>query len=184
MKRRILALALMVMAAIYGHSQDIWFTRNGTISFHAGTSMEDIDGVNNDVSSSINIKTGEMAFIILVKSFHFTRAKMEEHFNETYMESTAFPKSTFSGKIMDPGKVNFTKNGNYPVKAEGDLTLHGVTKKITAPGTIMITDGKISAVATFKVLMSDYKIDIPGLVADKISKEVTIEMKCNYEKKN
>ena len=184
MYKRFFILAFLLIGFSQINAQDIWFTRNGNISFHAGTSMEDIDGTNNDVASLINIKTGDIAFTVLVKSFHFTRSLMEEHFNENYMESTKFPKSTFSGKITDPGKVNFTKDGNYAVTIEGDLFIHGVTKKITAPGTIMITDGNISSVATFKVLMSDYKIDIPGLVADKISKEVTIEVKCNYEKKN
>ncbi len=166
------------------NAQDIWFTRNGKISFHAGTSVEDIDGTNNDVASLINVKTGDIAFTVLVKSFHFTRSLMEEHFNENYMESTKFPKSNFSGKISDPGKVNFSKDGTYPVNVEGDLTIHGISRKINAPATIKITGGKISAESTFKILMSDYKVEIPGVVADKISKEATIEVMCNYEKKN
>ena len=34
----------------------------------------------------LNVKTGEMAFTLLVKSFTFKRALMEEHFNENYLE--------------------------------------------------------------------------------------------------
>jgi hypothetical protein len=177
-------LAFLFIGLSHANAQDIWFTRNGNISFHAGTSLEDIDGINNDVASLINAKTGDIAFTVLVKSFHFTRSLMEEHFNENYMESTKFPKSTFSGKITDPGKVNFVKDGTYPVSVEGDLSIHGVTKKITAPATIKIIGGKISAEAKFKILMSDYNVAIPGVVADKISKEAMVEVKCNYEKKN
>jgi YceI-like domain len=166
------------------NAQDIWFTRTGNISFHAGTSIEDIDGVNNEVASLINTKTGDLAFTVLVKSFHFSRSLMEEHFNENYMESTKFPKSTFSGKITEPGKVNYSKDGNYPVTIEGDLTIHGVTKKISTSATVSVSGAKISASSGFKMLISDYKIDIPGIVADKISKDAMIEVKCNYEKKN
>jgi len=184
MYKRFFILAFLLIGFSQLNAQDIWFTRNGNISFHAGTSMEDIDGTNNDVASLINIKTGDIAFTVLVKSFHFTRSLMEEHFNENYMESTKFPKSTFSGKITDPGKVNFTKDGNYAVTIEGDLFIHGVTKKITAPATIKISGGKISADSKFKILMSDYNVAIPGVVADKISREAMIEVKCNYEKKN
>jgi polyisoprenoid-binding protein YceI len=109
---------------------------------------------------------------------------MEDHFNENYMESNKFPKSTFTGKITDLSKVNFTKDGAYPVTVEGDLMIHGFTKKVTVPGTITITGGKISAAASFKVLISDYNIPIPGVVSEKIAKEAAIELKCNYEKKN
>ena len=66
----------------------------------------------------------------------------------------------------------------------GDLTIHGITKKINAQATIKVAGGKINAVSTFTVLMSDYNIAIPGVVADKISKEAKVEVKCNYEKKN
>ena len=62
-------------------AQDLWFTRNGNIKFHAGTSLEDIDAVNNDVASLFNSKTGDFAFTVLIKSFHFRRTLMEEHFN-------------------------------------------------------------------------------------------------------
>jgi len=184
MCKRILVSVLMVIAMLHIQAQDIWYTRNGNISFHAGTSLEDIDGVNNDVASMLNAKTGEIAFTVLVKSFHFKRALMEEHFNENYMESTEFPKATFSGTIVDAGKVNFMKEGNYPVSVEGQLTIHGVTRKIAAPGTITVSGGKVSAMAGFIVLLSDYKISIPGVVADKISKEAKVEVKCSYEKKN
>jgi polyisoprenoid-binding protein YceI len=184
MYKRIIALAVLLTGISQVKAQDIWFTRTGNISFHAGTSVEDIDGVNNEVASLINVSTGDIAFTVLVKSFHFTRSLMEEHFNENYLESTKFPKSTFSGKITDPGKVNFAKDGNYPATVEGDLTIHGVTRKISAPATIKVAGGKISANAAFKILMADYNVAIPGVVADKISKEAAIEVKCNYEKKN
>jgi hypothetical protein len=184
MGKRIFVGVMMMVAFLQIHAQDIWYTRNGNISFHAGTSLEDIDGVNNDVASMINTKTGEIAFTVLIKSFHFKRALMEEHFNENYMESTTIPKATFTGIIADAAQVNFSKEGNYPVTVEGQLTIHGVSRKVSAPGTITISGGKLSTMAGFTVLLSDYKISVPGVVADKISKEAKVEVKCNYEKKN
>jgi len=184
MYKRIFIVVLILSASIYSKAQDLWFTRNGSISFYAGTPLEDIDANNNDVASLINIKTGEVAFTVLIKSFHFKRALMEEHFNENYMESTKYPKSTFTGKITDPSFVNFGKDGSYLVSVEGDLTIHGQTRKVSTPANITVSGGKISATSTFKVMMADYKISIPGVVADKISKEAKIEVKCYYEKKN
>lgn len=184
MQKRLLLLFITVIGITSAKAQDIWITRNGNVVFHAGTSLEDIDGTNSEVASLFNIKTGDLAFQVPIKSFHFKRALMEDHFNENYMESNKFPKSTFNGRVTDISKINFTKDGTYPVTVEGDLMIHGFTKKVNVPGTITITGGKINAAANFKVLISDYNIPIPGVVSEKIAKEAVIELKCNYEKKN
>jgi polyisoprenoid-binding protein YceI len=109
---------------------------------------------------------------------------MEEHFNENYMESTLYPKASYKGKITNLSAVNFAVNGQYTVQTEGDLTMHNVSKKVTAPGKITVQNGKITAQSTFKVLLSDYKIAIPGIVADKIAKEADIMVQCLYEPKS
>jgi len=85
-----------------------------------------------------------MVFQALIKSFHFDRALMEEHFNENYMESDKFPKSSFKGKITNLSSVDFSKNGTYSVIVEGDLTIHNVTNKISTKGTIEVITGGIT----------------------------------------
>jgi polyisoprenoid-binding protein YceI len=104
---------------------------------------------------------------------------MEEHFNENYMESDKFPKSVFKGKITNLSSVDFSKNGTYDVTVEGDLTIHDVTNKISTKGTIEVLTGGINASSKFKIVPEDYKINIPGVVREKIDKslEVTVTMK-------
>jgi polyisoprenoid-binding protein YceI len=172
---------ILTCAAYSAESQEIYFTRTGKIEFHSGSSIEDIDGVNNEVASMLNIKTGEMAFTVLVKSFHFKRALMEEHFNENYMESEKFPKASFKGKIVSLPVINMAANGSNNIQTEGELTIHGITKKITAPGKLTVSKGKITGVSTFKIIISDYNIQIPGVVAEKFSKETEINISCVYE---
>jgi polyisoprenoid-binding protein YceI len=177
-------LILLILCGSFGaQSQDIYFTRTGRIDFHAGTSLEDIDAVNNEVASLLNVKTGELVFTVLVKSFHFKRALMEEHFNENYMESNQFPKASYKGKITQPALVKPGSNGTYSVVTEGELTIHGVTRKVTAPAKITVSNGKMTGQATFKILLADYNIQIPGVVAEKISKEAEIQVSCVYEPK-
>ncbi len=172
---------LLVSTAFSAGAQDIYFTRTGKIEFHSGTSLEDIDGVNNEATSMLNIKTGEMAFTLLVKSFTFKRALMEEHFNENYMESTKFPKASFKGKITAIPAINIASNGTFNVQTEGELTIHGITQKITAPAKLTVNGGKITGVSSFKIDLSNYKIVIPGVVAEKFSKETEIIVTCIYE---
>lgn len=156
-----------------------YMTKNGYIGFFSQTAMENIKGDNNQVASVLDIATGEIVFQALIKSFHFDRALMEEHFNENYMESDKFPKSSFKGKITNLSSVNFSKNGTYEVTVEGELTIRDATNKINTKGTIEVITGGINATSKFSIVPEDYKINIPGLVREKISKnlEVTVTMK-------
>ncbi len=111
------------------HAQDLFITRHGQVSFFGKTAFENVEAVNNESSSVLNAQTGEIGFAILIKGFHFEKALMEEHFNEDYMESSTIPKASFKGKISNPAAVNFSKDGSYAVSVDGDMTIHGVTKK-------------------------------------------------------
>ena len=177
MKR--LLLLIFFLNIVLALNAQKYMTKNGYIGFYSHTSMEDIKGDNNQVVGALDISTGEMVFQALIKSFHFDRALMEEHFNENYMESDKIPKSVFKGKITNLSSVDFSKNGTYDVTVEGDLTIHDVTNKISTTGTIEVVSGGINANAKFNIVPEDYKISIPGVVRDKINKnlEVTVAMK-------
>lgn len=108
---------------------------------------------------------------------------MEEHFNENYLESSKFPKATFNGKILNLNKVNFKVSGTYEVEVGGDLTIHGVKQYQTATGTIIVSADKIEATSNLVIKLSDHKIEIPALVAEKISKTVEINVNCIYAPK-
>ena len=156
-----------------------YITKNGFIGFFSHTPMEDIKADNNQVASILDISNGELVFQVLVKSFHFERALMEEHFNENYMDSEKFPRASFKGTITNLGAVDFKKPGTYNATVEGDLTIKDVTKKISVKGTIEVLTGAVNANAKFNISPEDYNIEIPGVVREKIAKdlEVTVTMK-------
>lgn len=181
--KKIIIAALSLVAIHSVNAQDIYLTRTGKIEFHAGTAVEDVDAVNNEVTSMVNAKTGEIVFNVLIKSFHFKRALMEEHFNENYLESSSIPKATFKGKITDGSTVNFARNGIYKATVAGELNLHGITQQVTMPVTVTISDGKIRGQSSFRIKPEDYKIVVPSLVQDKVAKVVDVIVDCLYEPK-
>jgi polyisoprenoid-binding protein YceI len=181
--KTLLLIAAISIASINTINAQTLFTKNGKISFFSKTSMENIDAVNNQVVSVLDSKTGTMQFSVQVTGFLFKKALMQEHFNGDYMESGKYPKATFKGTIADISKVNFSKDGTYAVSVSGNMVLHGVTNKITVPGTVSIVGGKVNATATFNILLSDYKIDIPKMVQNNISKSIEIKVDCNYQPK-
>jgi polyisoprenoid-binding protein YceI len=182
--KKLFFMATFSMAAVFVNAQNIFMTKTGKISFYSRSKVEKVEADNNEVSSILNAQTGDLVFAVLLKSFHFDRALMEEHFNENYVESNKFPKSTFKGKINNLSTVIFTKDGAYPVTVEGDLTMHGVTKKILSTGSITIKAGKIAAFSKFSIKLKDYNISIPTLVGDKISEEIDLTVDCKYEPKS
>jgi len=178
MKRTILFVFLLNV--VFSLNAQKYITRNGSIVFLSQTPLETIKAENNQVVGALDIFTGEMVFQALIKSFRFERALMEEHFNENYLESDKIPKSTFKGKITNLSSVDFTKSGTYEVTVEGDLTIHDVTKKISARGNIDVVSGGINATSKLIIVPEDYNITIPSVVRDKIDKSFTVTITMKY----
>ena len=63
------------------------------------------------------------------------------------------------------------------------MTFHGVTKKIEIPLTITLIDDKINMSGNFKVLVSDFDIEIPKIVQNKLSNEVLVDFSFELSKK-
>lgn len=183
MIKKIIILLVLFSAFNANTNGQVFYTKNGSISFFSKTILENIDAQNNQVISIINFQNGAIQFSLLNNAFHFPRAKMEEDFKENYIESDKYPRSTFKGVISDIGSVNVTKDGKYEVNVEGILMVHGVTQNIKVPGTIIVKNGIVSATSEFSVKVSDFKISVPSIVSNKIAKSVTITVNCNYQKK-
>lgn len=182
MNKLIISICLFLIAGT-ASSQDKYFTKAGKINFDATapSSPENINAINKSSICVMDIKTGNIQFSMLMKGFEFERALMQEHFNENYVESNKFPKAEFKGLIINNTAVNYAKDGVYPVKVKGKLTMHGETKDVETDGKLTIKGGKISAIAEFVVSLSDYKVSVPQLVADKVSKTAKISVDCLLE---
>lgn len=178
--KKILVLILIVFGS-YSVQAQMYFTKTGHINFFSSTPVEDINADNHKVTSIINASTGQMEFAVLMKAFEFEKALMQEHFNENYVESNKFPQATFDGNIINFDVVNLKKDGTYDVQIKGDLTIHGVTKQVEAPGKITVKDGKIvSGISTFLLNPEDYDISIPKMVKPKISDKIKITVDMKY----
>jgi len=160
-----------------------YFTKSGRIDFNATApnSPEKIEAVHKTVTCVLDVATGQLQFSLLIQGFTFERALMQEHFNENYLESTKFPKAEFKGAISNNSIVNYSKDGEYPVTVKGKLTMHGESREVETSGKITIKGGKISTSASFSAALNDYKVAIPSLVSDKVSKTAIIKVACSLE---
>lgn len=155
-------------------AQKFWHTTTGAIDFFSKTPVEDIEARSNACGAMLNTETGQIAFKVPIKSFHFPNKLMEEHFNENYMESEKVPDATFSGKI-EP-LVDFSKPGIYDVKAKGKLNIHGVEQEREFSGKMTVgADKTTTLVCEFNVPLEDHKIERPQLVMMKIADIISVK---------
>ncbi len=153
-------------------AQNNYFTKQGYISFYSHTSVEDIKAENNQVLSIIDFETGDIAITLLMKSFQFEKALMQEHFNENYIESDKYPKANFSGRIQNIKDVLEGKNNIAEIR--GELTIKGITKTVLIESKITIEKDNITLKGKFMITIADYNIKIPAIVRKNIAEKVEV----------
>ena len=181
MQKLLLPFLLLAITIAFGQSK--YMTKSGSMSFEASQpSFEPIEATHSAVSALLNADTGELAVLALVRGFRFPLALMEEHFNENYIESHQYPKTSFKGSIL-----NFNSNSlsNQPrtVQLTGELSMHGVTKLISVSATITKSDEQITLTSSFSFKTSDFGIKIPSLVRKQIDENVQVEVSLPLQRK-
>jgi polyisoprenoid-binding protein YceI len=172
-KYLIITIIVLLSTSVFGQR---FITKTGHIWFHSDAPLETIEAHNNQVNAAMDINSGAIVFKVLMKSFIFEKALMQEHFNENYVESTAYPNATFQGKITNLDDIDFSSPGNYNAEITGELTIHNVTNKVTATGTFEVTPEIIHGKSKFSIQIADYNISIPEVVAGKIAEQVDINV--------
>lgn len=171
MKKLIL---LVVLVSLQTLGQNKYLTKTGYLKFEASVpSFEEVKAENKAVTAILNTENGEFAALALVKGFRFKNALMEEHFNENYAESETYPKATFKGRVKNFSLDDLNSSKSWTIT--GELNFHGKTKtlegvavQITQKGEQLILSG------TFEVRSSDFNIDIPKIVRNKVSETVEV----------
>jgi polyisoprenoid-binding protein YceI len=176
--KNFILLFIIGLLSVSSATAQKYFTKTGHIAFYSDAKLEKIEAHNKSVNCVVDAATNKMEFGVLIKGFQFEKALMQEHFNENYLESSKFPKATFKGDIS-----GFDNNKSSPqtVTVTGDLTMHGVTKKVTTTGTMTVKNGKVELSSTFTVALEDYKITIPAVVKDQVAKTVKIVVTSTLE---
>ena len=173
-----------------------YYTNTGITEFDGSkAAFEPIKAKNNSSISAINVSNGNIAALIKIKDFEFRLGLMQEHFNENYLESYKYPKSTFEGNIelstgsIFDGKTEIFDYGlvdeNFmDIIIKGQLTIKGVTKDIIATGKIKKIENDLNLISSFSIKLSDFNVRIPKVVFMKIDEVVKINLNYNYGLQN
>lgn len=167
-----------LLAIIFPAIGQKYALEKSSITFFSDAVIEDISATNRKAGSILNTQTFEVVFSVPINEFQFKKKLMQEHFNEKYLESEKFPKSTFAGTITG---LNVATQGVQSVSASGKLTIHGVTNPVVIPGTAEMQAGKISLKSKFVIRLADYNITIPQLMWQNIAEQVEVTVDFTYK---
>ena len=171
-----LFIALILLSSQICNAQKYKST-SGTIKFFSEELLEDITAINTKVRSVFDSESGQIVFSLPITGFVFERSLMREHFNEKYLESEKFPKSTFKGKI-----TGYKANQLNPeVWAEGELEIHGTKQNIRVQGNLDFIKDGIVLHCVFMIKLVDYKIKVPELMFQKIAEEIEVTIDIEYK---
>jgi polyisoprenoid-binding protein YceI len=180
--KRVLTIGFLIATAtgvLWGQGK--FLTNDGKISFFSHTAIEDIKAENLEVASVIDAASGEVAIIVKMTDFQFEKKRMQEHFNENYVESENFSKATFNGAILNNSQIDYSSKGEYKVLVEGEMTIHGISNKVDAEGIIEVISDGIIARTKFLLNPEDYGIKIPKVVRKNIAEKLEITVEFNYK---
>ena len=173
---RLLILPCLILLSMAIHAQSKYISKTGKISF---TAIEDrtVNATTKSASVLADVVSKEIQFSVLVKSFDFEKALMQEKFNNKILQSEIYPTAEFKGLFSGKAGTDFNKPGVYEVSVTGQLTMHGVTNTISTAGTITNEQNSLLLNASFSISIADYKISNPGIGNGVISITVDCRLK-------
>ena len=158
-----------------------FYSNKGQISFFSEAPIENISAINENVSAIIDSQTGGFAFRLKIEDFTFPNSLMQEHFNESYLESEKYPLSTFTGVIDNFSNLDLSTKQNLVVN--GSLSMHGISKDAQMKATAHLINEELYITSTFDVALEDYDIDIPKIMMYKIAEIIKVVVEIKLQKR-
>jgi hypothetical protein len=168
---------ILLFVVLDSSAQSRFYADKSLVTFFSDGAIEDIKATNNTVTSIFDLSKMDVAFLVKIRDFEFEKKLMQVHFNEKYLESEKFPKSTFVGSITG---FNHSKSGAQQVTASGKLFIHGVTKDVKVPGTLEKRGSNLYLKSKFMVKLADYNIRIPQVIWNNVAENVEVELDLTY----
>jgi polyisoprenoid-binding protein YceI len=156
----------------FGHNPVIAFRDfSGEVNF----APEDI------AKSSVGIAIKAGSFEVQSDVSEKDRREIMRAMNEQVLEVSRFPDIAFESRQVSGMQIG---ESLYVLKIEGDLFLHGVTRRQSVSANVVPTDDKLRAYGEFSVQQSDFKIKLVSVAggALKVKDELKISFDVNAKK--
>jgi polyisoprenoid-binding protein YceI len=182
---RVTAALFILLAAATLHAQSRTYAiakgGNNVAQFHAEDTYDSFDGKTSDVNGTIvadpaNPSAATVLININVDSLDTGAGLRNKEMRERYLETNKFGTATFKS-VSVTGPASIAPNAPADISVTGDLTLHGVTKRMAiSVRVVLIPDGRIHATSDFKIHMPAFGITVPHNVLVTVNDEVPVKL--------
>jgi len=150
---------------------------NSKIEFVGSKVTGSHNGSFGKFSGTINFagqpEKSSVAITIDMNSVSANDPKLTEHLKTAdFFDVAKYPQATFESTEIKPGG---DKGATHTVT--GNLQMHGVTKSITFPATIVVSPGAVTLDSTFSINRKDFGISYAGAADNLIRDEVVLTLK-------
>ena len=109
-----------------------------------------------------------------VTSLDAGKPKLNGHLNSAdFFDTEKYPKATFQSSSIQEGSTE----AGMTHTVTGDLTMRGVTKSVTFPMKVQVTDDRVTGEAEFAINRLDWNIAYPGAPDNLIQDKVVLTVK-------
>ena len=161
----------LTAAAVAGSVEGVWTVGAGSqagyrvdevLSGQSTTAVGRTDKVTGSLTVSDTRATAG-SFTVDLSSVTSDQSRRDTQFRGRIMETARFPTATFTlTQPVDLGSLA-AQTGTATVDVTGTLLLHGVTRSVTAPLTVVRTAGEVRVSGQVPVVFADYGIDNPSI---------------------
>ncbi len=167
-------IVIVLFWLTWGAQAQEFLTKSGKVVFLSKAPLNEFTGESNLLQGLVDVEKNLLDFYVDLNTLNTGISLRDKHMRENYLETEKFPFAEFSGKLdkLPPLTSNWTE-----VKAKGKFKIHGIEREITVTGQLRkVGNGNLELKASFTVLLSDYKIDIPKLVFYELAEEQQVSL--------
>jgi len=183
----LLFLFLVINNYLFAEEWNVKKSNNNLVKFISSSPILNFEGITNNIDGYIywegkEMFTGknELYFEVDINTIETGSGKRDRDMREDVLETDKWQTTYFKGEIIS--SKNIEKN-KYNLKATGTMFIHGVENKKEINAQIYLDNGIMNITTNFSLLLKDYKIKAPSLLAFiKVADKIKLRLNFNLEK--
>lgn len=175
----LLIILCLVHINLFSAEYNVDKNRKNSVKFISDAPIEDFEGVTDNIDGyligdpSDFSKDSELYFEVQLNTLETGIGLRDRHMKENYLHTNKYPLASFKGEIIESKK---SSNG-FDVVVKGEMSIHGKKVKLSVKGDLNNASNGYEVKCKFIVPLSDYNIEVPSLMFQKIDENMKLELK-------
>lgn len=176
---RSVVLFVLFLACFYPQAYgQTYMTKSGHAEFDSSVPLHSFTGESDHLIGQIKLDYSVVDFYLDVTTLETGIGKRDKDMLET-LEAEEFPFAEFYGELIS--SFDPEKEGPQEVTAEGEFTIHGVSRERSIQSTLEPTRDGLHLTASWTINMEDYDVEPPGILFYRVSEEIDIRIEATLK---